>query len=325
MVFRDINYFCNLDKIVRLGKPYRGTSNVYPLGDRRYTHRHFVANEDGTYDIWHINLAQGVEARKGLRFGLFQRLLGVVHPDNSFEFYQAGNQSDNLILSEGLGMHVHQVSRLGGSVVEKGNFIHPVFKGLRVDLATGNAVTPYKVVVRKAKLPRAKAYYKRFTESIDVGLAMLESMTERGVTEVYTDLFRDLTTEEPSPYSDRQSWKTFSKTDKSLVAELFEKGHCVDALCLFTVLNNAPYPLMNEWTLRQIVSAGSIYMSARNKSFVSHLRPYIDLKLCDFMIRNAPIKDQAEMFEFYEAQPNKLSTSKWGMAITSQNKPVVRL
>ena len=94
--------FKEVKEIVANTKPYRGSTNIYPLGDRRYSDRTFVFNGD------HIVIRYGVA--EVLKF----------HEDDSIEFtrdsYWGGM---NMMLSAFLYPKVVKSEvRMGGDIAE---------------------------------------------------------------------------------------------------------------------------------------------------------------------------------------------------------------
>ena len=90
--------FKKLDHIRHSTNPIRG-HNVYPLGFRKYSARHFVPRKDGSYELWYWNLSSKniTEAEK-------LSPLAVVHPDNTIEIATTRTmyQSDYWMLNVGM-------------------------------------------------------------------------------------------------------------------------------------------------------------------------------------------------------------------------------
>jgi hypothetical protein len=110
--------FKDVREIIAHTKPYRGSTNIYPLGARRYNDRTFVFKGD------HIVI----------RYGSIDLL--KFHEDDSIEFtrdsYYGGM---NMMLSAFLYPNVvHCNIRMGGDVITGADNMHPIFKGLRIYL-----------------------------------------------------------------------------------------------------------------------------------------------------------------------------------------------
>lgn len=113
--------FADIESIARSVKPYRGTTNKYPLGARDYSSRYFIFNGDHA-DIHYGNYAKSHMLRW--------------HNDNSIEFMQSSyGQGQNQLLCALLDpMYVHSDCKQGGDVITlKTNVtkVYPIFKGLR--------------------------------------------------------------------------------------------------------------------------------------------------------------------------------------------------
>ena len=98
MSFNDIRRISyeRLMQRTKIDRPYKDSGNAYPLGDRRYSDRHFRHEADGTFTIWYadresIDNKYGKSNDKGAHYAnnssyMDNRMIGRVHPDNSFEF-----------------------------------------------------------------------------------------------------------------------------------------------------------------------------------------------------------------------------------------------
>ena len=332
MQFYDVNRFKHLHEVVAKDKPYRGSTNVYPLGQRRYSDRHFVVKDDGTYDVWYLDktyadnlrnntLSEGEKNHASFHEACF---LGVVHPDKSFEFKNTHGQGPNMLMTEGIGMRVHHDVKRGGTVVEGGSVAHPVFRGLRIDLNTGAALTPYQVHIRKAKRKECKDYYAQYDQKIDVAFKMMEAMTVDGLKEVYRDLFEQYSTK-----SESFRVKTLMQTDGAEVNKLFDKGFGVDALCLYSVIaQHGTYGLLRDYDVRNLFSEHNYSRldALGTQRYVNILKANTNKHLRTHLLDHAPKDLQSTLFDFEIAPKETLPTSKWGISVTlADGTPVHRL
>ena len=327
MPFYDVERFVNLHKVVEYNKPYRGSTNIYPLGSRRYSDRHFTANADGTYDVWYLdkNIAEDVrngvltEGQKRHYTYYDQCFLGTVHPDGTYEFKRGGwGFGTNILLTEGLGMRVHHDRKRGGTIVSGHAVKHPVFRGLRIDMRTGAAVTPYVVHTRNAKRKETKDYFAQYVDKIEVAFKMLEAMDEAGIKDVYRDLFTQYATPSES-VSNTQVNKTLLNVDRSTVNQLFDKGYGVDALCLYTILaEHGTYGLMRDWDVRNLMGTHgySRIDGMGGKRYANIMRASTNNHLRTFLLSHAPADVQETLFEFNVAPKETVPTSKWGIRVT---------
>jgi hypothetical protein len=110
--------FKDVREIIAHTKPYRGSTNIYPLGERRYNDRTFVFKGD------HVVI----------RYGSIDLL--KFHEDDSIEFTRGSYYGGmNMMLSAFLYPNVvHCNIRMGGDVITGADNMHPIFKGLRIYL-----------------------------------------------------------------------------------------------------------------------------------------------------------------------------------------------
>ena len=179
-----LNY-TRLNSISNSISPYRGSLNRFPIGNRRQNTKYFlVRDEDGqrVFDIvhgsnWkHIPLTKEEHdecAKLGMprlhafqehitnkweyyRYEVYPNILGVVRPDNTFEFTaDKYGQGDRGILSTYGHGELSTNSRMGGMIWtgrlhgngERGAF--PIYKGMRVHCETMRPIKPITVVGRK--------------------------------------------------------------------------------------------------------------------------------------------------------------------------------
>jgi hypothetical protein len=138
--------FAEIEDIAKTVQPYRGTTNKYPLGSRKYSDRHIIFKGD------HADIHYGNYARSHmLRW----------HNDNSIEFMQGSyHQGQNQLLCALLDpAFVKADCKQGGDVITlKTDKIetHPIFKGLRLMMKdftlhpTVSYKAEYAVVDKKA-------------------------------------------------------------------------------------------------------------------------------------------------------------------------------
>ena len=178
-----LNYV-RLNGISNSVSPYRGSVNRFPIGSRRHNTKYFlVREEDGhrVFDIvhgqrWrhvtltkaeHDNLAkQGSTKLRSYQHGdgtweyytyeVSPNILGVVRPDNTFEFTSGSyGQGDRGILSTYGHGELSTNSRMGGMVWtgrlhgngERGAY--PIYYGMRVNCESMQPTKPITVIGRK--------------------------------------------------------------------------------------------------------------------------------------------------------------------------------
>jgi hypothetical protein len=161
MAFYDLvrTDFKKLQEIATKTKPYRGTTDKFPLGNRKYKARHFVWF--GTHaDIWY---------GEGPRCDLCR-----VHSDESVEFLQDNYYNGaNMMLTAMFWPHLSfsSCSSKGGDIAKaphtKGKE-HLLFKGLRIFLKTGDVhpTTPYELSIASLDREKTKAIRKQYEEAL---------------------------------------------------------------------------------------------------------------------------------------------------------------
>jgi hypothetical protein len=208
-----------LTEITKTQKPYRGTTNRFPIGDRRHNHKDFVSEErDGeqvyvirygynykryehTKDEWQVN--QGtIHVRNSDGETIYEsyktlpREIGIVRSDNTFEFTSAYyGQGDNIIMSNWSRGWFLRSSRHGGMIYKGGSdAFHPIFKNMRVNCETmmphENSV--YKVVGKRVSRKDAKDFLSRYTDFYKINEVMLKAMDWKGYMESMADVLKSL-------------------------------------------------------------------------------------------------------------------------------------
>jgi hypothetical protein len=321
MAFYDVQYinYKNLEEISR-SKPFRGSDNAYPLGDRRYSARHFRKEDDGSFSIWYLNRETSDEFQAGtLSEGqkrneewYARRKLGIVRPDNSFEFINTTGQGENMLLCEGLRGGLSHCANKGGVVFQRGQHIHPVFIGLRINCDTGESMTDYKLFQAVVNRKKANQYMKQFSEFKTVAPVMLNSMDDAGVLQVYDDMYE----------IHRDSFKTLNEKQ---VMQLVHEGKYVDALCLFSMITNQMWEIKhgteNRYKARETGEIVPIHLSRLPTRFKERTMRALETKF-----RDLAVSTQEDLFELKELQAGKeLPESKWDLRVTVNGVTMKRL
>jgi hypothetical protein len=185
--------------------PYASTTNVFPLGQREYSHRHYRVNDDGTFDIYLGNRGVVDKVLAGdhlceknseqMESYVFRSRIARIHPDNSIEFFHTRNgQSDLLVYNAMIrGAHIGRNVKHGGAVMYFGEGkknAHPLFHGLRINLndlsvhKSTEYVTYLPTLIRK----EAKEYMKQFDEFYKTFHVLLEPLPFEAYPEIIVDL-----------------------------------------------------------------------------------------------------------------------------------------
>jgi hypothetical protein len=246
-----LNY-TRLNSISNSVSPYRGSLNRFPIGSRRHNTKYFlVRNDEGerVFDIvhgsnWkHITLTKteyDESAKKGMprlnsyqsqdgtweyyRYEVYPNILGVVRPDNTFEFTanQYGQGERGILSTYGHG-ELSTDSRRGGMIWrgsqggklrnDKTRGAIPIYKGLRVDCETMQPTKPITVIGRKVDRKVGKdllAGYKDF-------YAITEVMTKAMDYEVFVKTTAEVVKEHHDGDGSAWHWQAFKAKADTLV------------------------------------------------------------------------------------------------------------
>jgi hypothetical protein len=321
MAFYDVQYinYKNLETISR-SKPFRGSDNAYPLGDRRYSARHFRKEEDGSFSIWYLHRETSDDLAGGTLSGghekhadrLASQKLGIVRQDNTFEFINSSGQGENMMLREalrgGLGYNVNK----GGLVFERGQHIHPVFRGLRIDCDSGESRTDYKLFQSVVKRKEANQYMKQFSEFKTVAPVMLNSMDDAGILQVYDDMYE----------IHRDSFKDLNG---KYVMQLIDEGKYVDALCLFSMIENHLWEFKHGAQFRHEARESGASIPNHLNKLPSRFKERT-ARVLQTKFRDTAVSTQEDLFESKELQAGKeLPESKWDLRVTVNGVAMKRL
>jgi len=333
MTFYDVRHF-NYERFVRFTKnnaPYKDSGNAYPLGERRYSSRHFRAEEDGSFTVWYAD-RETVDNKFGKKNDKAKRLdqhgnfyerqkLGIVRPDNTFEFLPDLSAGDNMLLCNVLGAYIHHDKARGGTIFEKTDrsagmeLIHPVFRGLRVNCDSGQTATPYQVFLPKVKRKVANQIMSRYSEFFSVFQTMIKAMDDRAISSVYIDLY------EQNASKDKGAWRALNFTD---VKRMIDEKRYVDAGCLFSMLSQQTHIRwrvewhMNTYQERTVPDPPFIPLPSNWRSNVMN-----DLKS---NFRKKILREHTEAFDFVEQRAGlELPASQWEVIVKADGKSVIRL
>jgi len=194
MSFEDIpvRNYKDYISIIEKCKPYRSAdhNNRYPLGYREYSRRYFTINpETGSVVTFYDNYE-----------------LATIHKDNTIEFtayggYGQGEKGVVERLTHGL---LQTQSNYGGTVYyntkkwyeRKNALTHPVFKGLRFNIATGelHESSIYELHTLSIDTKKAAPIRKKYGEFFDIGAKLVGVMDKHQIYEEMISVRRQLQT-----------------------------------------------------------------------------------------------------------------------------------
>lgn len=296
--------YVSLKHKVKVTAPYR-SSDAYPIGWRDYSYRHFrpLKDEEGfaLYYGNRRNMDEIIKKGTGVTTRLSHTPFAIVRADNSIEFLRdTGLMSENLMLQRMLSSGVYHSKAHGGTIIKQSSKrdmsgttysykMHPMFVGLRLNMDTLEAMTPYEFYRRKLNRVQAKSYLEQFEETKKTGIVMLKAMTHNGIN----DLIRDLRNTPHSEYS-----KKFY--------ESVDNKYYLDALMYFVLLEqNYWWDINNE----------------RLPRFIKLVTDALSKKFNDFVLKNSDVGldlvklESGELFE----------SCKWGYKIVCNGQEAKRL
>ena len=225
--------YARLERVTQGEKPYRGTTNRYPLEERRYAEKCFKEEtlngekvyrvyRDSCYEAKFITIEEYNAMPKAKqkrvhpdaqdrpdelrRYKMYERTpceVGIVYPDNSFEFTAKFDWG----IPQGLKMAMsynwlnsvtlRTSSKHGGALLSGGGvvgnnyrFTHPMFNGLRVYVNTLelHESCSYEVLGYKTNNKAVKAVFEPYKESFTVADVMFRNMRDEDIIEMVKEV-----------------------------------------------------------------------------------------------------------------------------------------
>jgi hypothetical protein len=285
---------------VTRGEEYKGPQGPsklkqYPIGDRKYSQRFFVEAPDGVFYVYYMNRL----AFKGIDKG---NEVCRIHPDNSLEFVTFDWMSRQQMLGAMLNASVTRSSKHGGVVLSVyGDVLHPVFKGLRVDIenATHPALTPYTVDYRKLKQTAAKEEFAKYADFTQLTPVLMEAMSIEGVMDMYAEHQDATATAVKEEHYTR--YETLGGQLMGRVLEEIAKGHYVDALCLYGLHTGEGLGMYRR------------PFGDYNKAYVNKERAMQSVRKLLTKFKEDTFRATPELFKHVpRKEGDSLKTSKWG-------------
>jgi hypothetical protein len=328
-----------LTNITETQKPYRGTTNRYPVGDRKhntknfyvseidgekvyritygtYHREHFVTKEvyDAEPDKYHERTWETDEAKRYCFYEPVPNELGVVRSDNTFEFtakHGYGQGHNSVISSWSIGFFCSS-SRHGGMIYRDNSrsIFHPIFKGMRLEIETmqPHKDSIYQVVGKRVNRKEGKEFLKRYEDFYKVNEVMLKAMDYKSYMETACDVVSSL--EIPT---DR--WGLYDGDRKKLItyAESCINSAPLDAGVAFALA----YEVKDVWSrLRAFTGNGHSYYSreVELESIFTNLKR----KLNNELYRKNPTVMKHVEYQMGSLYP----ASQWGIDIYVNGKEV---
>jgi len=279
---------------------YRGTGGkAFPLGNRKYSYRHFRPNEDGSFGIFSMNLKQAEkfltkeDTTDTMKDWFNARHLATVYPDDTIEIRYARGMGDRMVLGNLIGCYMSHSVRHGGTVVSANRKVmHPIFQGVRLSLRGGvECKTPYVTLQPRVNRKRAAESLKQYDEFLKLWKLFLGQMTTEGVRGITDDLDKEF------------HGHNFNKKDFDSL--IYAKRYADAAMLIATEMRNGWY-LRYHADTDEIVHKIGGYLE---ESFAKVIYKHGDEQIFDYT--PTPMSDT-------------FASSKWKQIVTVDGKPVKR-
>jgi len=215
-----------LTEIKNTQMPYRGTTNRYPIADRKHNTKCFYVEERGDETVYVVtygyryqevfrteeeykkdqnNKKQNIflrdwekdETKKYVSYIHFPRELGIIRSDNTFEFTsEYYGQGDNILMSRWSRGWFFRSSRYGGMVYKEGmnDIFHPIFEGMRVNLDTmmPHESSIYKVTGKRVNRKDAKQFLSKYADFYKINEVMFKTIDWKTLMDTAVDTVKSL-------------------------------------------------------------------------------------------------------------------------------------
>ena len=297
--------------------PYQGTVNVFPLGSRRYSARHWRLRDDGRIDIYYATRTTTDRVEKGEGeprhdAWIKRRRLASVYPDNTVEFLQS-SMGDNALLSRTFGVHICNDEKRGGAILKAGNNTYPLFKGQKFRMGTFECITPYEVFQRRVNKKLAAEAMKQYDEFLRIFPVLIAPLDGWGLRQVSHDIIEEL---KRLKNAEDTGWNGSAvlpwRKLESYFFEAVEKKHYVDAAVYFALTHDV---IAARWTLFNGAEPGAGWVERFKDALPYHVR--------DRLTKEVYYAHDA--FNLKPVEHGYLPSSTWRMVILAGGKPVERL
>ena len=234
---------------------YRGDKTRFPIGSRRQNNRCFYVREEDGQKVFDITYGRSwsqheiteeeykaLEAAGGavhcyadatppryVRTDVEPNVVGVVRPDNTFEFNKDGYYlGDRGFLGAYARGYFINDSRRGGMLyTERNQIMHPIWQGMRVDCDTMKPTQEYQVFIKKVNRKAGKALTAPYKDFLLTTETMLKAMSWSGFINVVYDVHMQYIPETGEEHVDNAYKKYIT------IAERIKNEAPLDAAVLF--------------------------------------------------------------------------------------------
>lgn len=335
-----INYQ-TLVNTMRVQKPYRGTTNRFPLGNRKQSYKYFLKDTDENgeeilriiygkffktdeateemYDADPTNIHKSVYNENGIQHIKYYKYtelpneMGIVRPDNSFEFTgQRYGQGEMTFLSS-LTPYREYFKRdcKRGGMLYVGNrtdsliTMMPIFRNLRVDCDTmkPDPKHRYEIVGRRVNRKESKEFLKQYEDFFKVSEVMMSNMTLSSFAEVCREKLDEI-----DGYTNRSGYFLYRYNCLKIVehAMTIMNDAPVDAAALFCIGMGS----RGVDDFRYVVGR-SHRNTDDDTTFAEKYFTNMKRLICELLYENAPDVFAKVPFEFGKVFPQ----SSWGYQV----------
>lgn len=347
-MMRLMNYQ-TLVNTMRTQKPYRGTTNKFPLSNRKQSHKYFLYDtDDDGQEIFRIIYGKryesktlteqeyeadptdahknvyndnGVQEIKYYKWIEHPNEMGIVRPDNSFEFTgQSYGQGEMTFLSPyaPYRSYFFRDSKRSGMIYTRLSSgikcMMPIFKNLRVDCDTmkPDPKHRYTLVGRRVNRKESKEFLKQYEDFFKISEAMMSNMSISSFAEVCREKVEEI--------------NGYSGNPNGYYLYRYDTNKCLDHA--FSIMNDAPLDAASLFCLslgrgiddfRWCVSKG-IRNTDYDITFAEKYFSHMKRSICNMLYEEAPDVFAKKQFEFGSPFPQ----SSWGYQVYVDDVPVIQ-
>jgi hypothetical protein len=299
-------------------KPYRSADGLrrYPLGKRAYSRRYWRFVDETTQ-------------KENPPIGIFYNdtLLLKYHSDDSVEFVSnyAYGQGDGGLVSSVLRGTVKSVSTLGGAVYyternrhnDMNLVMHPLFKGLRVNLSDGSAheSCKYEVHTYQVAPAKTKSFREPYSKMFSLATKLLKVMDK---DQIYQEMM-DYRSKYMPTTAGNNAWAAYWERDIEEIGQEFLQSQDAVGLVLHfgARYNYKDFSYWQKWSMHTYDRESP---TLSEKKFPDTVKTRFLTELYKSLIAKG-----VDIHETYVTQAGqRLPTVKWGQRILVNGNEMAR-
>ena len=208
--------------VTKSEKPYRRSTNRFPLRDRKQSHKYFLVDTLNGEEVFRVVYGErrkrheaitGEEQASALAAGrqlynikssnpnsgkywyeVVPNEIGIVRADNTFEFTTDYSRQGDVMFLGGFSRGYFMSDSKRGGVTYRHSYgdhnIIPVFKGLRIktDMYGVHESSKYEVVGHRVNRKKAKEFMSQYEDMFKVSSTMFSCMDKEGMSQTAQDV-----------------------------------------------------------------------------------------------------------------------------------------